>query len=75
MCFQTALSFRQRCERPVTIQLHVRKVGNSFQTFSHAPSPASLRLPEEPRSNLPQKSQTIGILPVIVPSACRSHRT
>ncbi|EEB33976.1 hypothetical protein DESPIG_01269 [Desulfovibrio piger ATCC 29098] len=51
------------------------KVGNSFQTFSHAPSPASLRLPEEPRSNLPQKSQTIGILPVIVPSTCRSHRT
>ena len=33
MCFQTALSFRQRCERPVTIQLHVQQGGQLFSNL------------------------------------------
>lgn len=60
MCFQTVPSIRQRCERPVTIPLHLRRRTAVYKSLGpflpHAPRPsrsspemaAQQALPQEP---------------------------
>lgn len=68
MCFQTALSFRQRCERPVTIQLHVQQGGQLFSNLfpcalsSQSSSPgraAQQPSPEKPNHRHPSRHRAV----------------
>lgn len=65
MCFQAVLSIRQRCERPVTIPLHLRwrtTVYKSLRPFLKRPAHPVSSPEMAPQQTLPQESE-ICILP------------